>query len=349
MQLIKRLLTAAMDKPEADQDKAASLVSSLCVRGVLSENDCEAGLELLLKNLSDVTIDVPKAVDYVSRFIEHFLEDKVVPEALLQSLQLLVGAEMSSQINSKVRVILCQGDYTHARTHARTETHRQKQTHTDRQADTHTHKHTHAHTHTHAQTQVRVVVPLPVTTMKAKIQSILEEFFSSGSMEGALKDLTDLRGMRPGQEVVKRTLVLGMGKKNREKEMASLLLSGMTRLYGTEQFFEGFIRVLKNVDDLALDNPDVIPIMSNFIARAMVDDVLPPAFFDFVPSLLLASNARVRSIASAVSLLMEKQVARQRPSRASFRFPPKFVLCRVRAFSGPVHCPCHPPERACVD
>ena len=185
--------------------------------------------------------------------------------------------------------------------------------------------------------------------MKAKIQSILEEFFSSGSMEGALKDLTDLRGMRPGQEVVKRTLVLGMGKKNREKEMASLLLSGMTRLYGTEQFFEGFIRVLKNVDDLALDNPDVIPIMSNFIARAMVDDVLPPAFFDFVPSLLLASNARVRSIASAVSLLMEKQVARQRPPRASFRFPPKFVLCRVRAFSGPVHCPCHPPERACVD
>ena len=139
MQLIKRLLTAAMDKPEADQDKAASLVSSLCVRGVVSENDCEAGLELLLKNLSDVTIDVPKAVDYVSRFIEHFLEDKVVPEALLQSLQLLVGAEMSSQINSKVRVILCQGDCTHARTHARTDTH----TDTDRQTHTHTHTHTH--------------------------------------------------------------------------------------------------------------------------------------------------------------------------------------------------------------
>ena len=152
MQLIKRLLTAAMDKPEADQDKAASLVSSLCVRGVVSENDCEAGLELLLKNLSDVTIDVPKAVDYVSRFIEHFLEDKVVPEALLQSLQLLVGAEMSSQINSKVRVILCQGDCTHARTHARTDTHRHIQTHTDRQADTNPHKHTHARTHTHTRT-----------------------------------------------------------------------------------------------------------------------------------------------------------------------------------------------------
>ena len=51
--LIKRLLTAAMDKSEAEQDMAATLVSSLCVRGVVHDRDCEAGLEELLKSLRD--------------------------------------------------------------------------------------------------------------------------------------------------------------------------------------------------------------------------------------------------------------------------------------------------------
>ena len=42
---------------------------SLCVRGVVSENDCEAGLELLLKSMPDLAIDVPKAEDYVSQVL----------------------------------------------------------------------------------------------------------------------------------------------------------------------------------------------------------------------------------------------------------------------------------------
>ena len=41
--------------------------------------------------------------------------------------------------------------------------------------------------------------------------------------------------------------------------------------------------MLKDMDDLSLDNPDVVPMVCNFIARAMVDDVLPPGFFDFLP------------------------------------------------------------------
>jgi hypothetical protein len=97
-----------------------------------------------------------------------------------------------------------------------------------------------------------------------------------------------------------------MEKKNRDKERASVLLSAMTRVYGSEQFFEGFIRVLKSIDDLALDNPDVVPMLSNFIARAMVDDVLPPGFFDFVPQRLLATNQRAAQVAASVHALMVK-------------------------------------------
>ena len=64
--------------------------------------------------------------------------------------------------------------------------------------------------------------------------------------------------------------------------------------------------MLKSIDDLALDNPDVVAMLSNFIARAMVDDVLPPGFFDFVPRRLLATNPLARQVAGSVHALMDK-------------------------------------------
>ena len=85
-----------------------------------------------------------------------------------------------------------------------------------------------------------------------------------------------------------------------------MLLSAMTRVYGSEQFFEGFIRVLKSIDDLALDTPDVVPVVANFIARAMVDDVLPPSFIGLLPQRLVASSPRARQVVAAVQQLVEK-------------------------------------------
>ena len=155
-----------------------------------------------------------------------------------------------------------------------------------------------------------LVLPLPVTVVKDKVRGILEEYFVSGSLEGAIKDLRELEGQRAGQEAVKRLLVIAMEKKSRDKERASVLLSAMTRVYGSEQFFEGFIRVLKSIDDLALDNPDVEAMLSNFIARAIVDDVLPPSFVSLVPERLAASSPRVRQVLSTVQQLVEKGGAR---------------------------------------
>ena len=36
-------------------------------------------------------IDVPKAVDYAARFLSHFLDDKIVPESILDALEHLAG------------------------------------------------------------------------------------------------------------------------------------------------------------------------------------------------------------------------------------------------------------------
>jgi len=147
-------------------------------------------------------------------------------------------------------------------------------------------------------------LPLPVTTMKAKVKGIIAEYFVSGDLPEALERLGEVEG-RCGQEVVKRTLVEAMEKKNRDREMASVLLSGMTKLYGSEQFFEGFIRVLRGIDDIALDTPNAAQLLARFIARATIDDVLPPVFVSLVPA-RVASTGRGKEVLEMAKALMEQ-------------------------------------------
>jgi len=151
-----------------------------------------------------------------------------------------------------------------------------------------------------------VKMPLPSTTMKLNVRRILDDYFACGDLHSAVAHLAELEGKRPGQEAVKRTLVLALEMKNSQKERASVLLSALTRVYGTEQFFEGFIGVLKSIDDLALDTPDVVRVLALFIARAMLDDVLPPAFISFLPPRVVAASERVRMVQTQVEQLMAK-------------------------------------------
>lgn len=70
----------------------------------------------------------------------------------------------------------------------------------------------------------------------------------------------------------------------REHEMAANLLS---RLYHeviqADQMQKGFKRLLASVDDLKLDVPAAEDDLALFLARAVVDDILPPAFLQKVP------------------------------------------------------------------
>ena len=168
----------------------------------------EAGLEMLLKQLPDLVIDVPRVEDYVVPLLAHFVEDGHVQESILDSVPQLAGTTMGANIKRKVSAL--------------------------------------------------IQLPLPVTTMKLKVRSILDDYFVSGDLHSTVADMAELEGKRPGQEAVKRTLVLALELKTTQKERASVLLSAMTRVYGSEQFFEGFIRVLRQLDDLALDTPDVV-------------------------------------------------------------------------------------------
>jgi programmed cell death protein 4 len=51
-----------------------------------------------------------------------------------------------------------------------------------------------------------------------------------------------------------------------------------------DQMQKGFLNVVSAVEDLQIDVPEAPDLVANFVARAVVDDILPPAFVDRLPS-----------------------------------------------------------------
>ena len=80
-------------------------------------------------------------------------------------------------------------------------------------------------------------------------------------------------------EVVKRAISLSLDEGPRERELVSRLL---TCLHPTpledDDVSKGFDVLLDSLDDLSIDIPDAKAIVGCFLARAIVDEVLPPAF-----------------------------------------------------------------------
>lgn len=73
------------------------------------------------------------------------------------------------------------------------------------------------------------------------------------------------------------TLALEQKAANREK--ASVLISDLYgQVLNAREVAAGFDRILQQLEDLALDTPDVSEAVGNFIARCVADDCLAPAY-----------------------------------------------------------------------
>ncbi len=64
---------------------------------------------------------------------------------------------------------------------------------------------------------------------------------------------------------------------------ANLLSSLYHEIIQADQMQKGFKSLLNSVDDLKLDVPSAEDDLALFLARAVIDDILPPAFLHKVP------------------------------------------------------------------
>ncbi|OAY47886.1 MA3 DOMAIN-CONTAINING TRANSLATION REGULATORY FACTOR 1 [Manihot esculenta] len=119
----------------------------------------------------------------------------------------------------------------------------------------------------------------PLDEYKKAVVSIIEEYFSTGDVEVATSDLRELGSREYHPYFIKRLVSMAMDRHDKEKEMASVLLSALyADVISPSQIRDGFVILLESADDLAVDILDAVDILALFIARAVVDDILPPAF-----------------------------------------------------------------------
>ncbi|KAL8457131.1 hypothetical protein ACS0TY_035102 [Phlomoides rotata] len=119
----------------------------------------------------------------------------------------------------------------------------------------------------------------PLDDYKKAVVSLIEEYFSAGDVDAAASDLRELGSSEYHPYFIKRLVSIAMDRNNKEKEMASVLLSALyADVINAAQISQGFFMLVESADDLAVDILDAVDVLALFIARAVVDDILPPAF-----------------------------------------------------------------------
>ncbi|CAK7346711.1 unnamed protein product [Dovyalis caffra] len=108
---------------------------------------------------------------------------------------------------------------------------------------------------------------------------IVEEYFATDDIVSTANELRELGMSGYHYYFVKKLVSMAMDRDDKEKEMAAILLSALyAEVIDPPQVYRGFCKLVESADDLIVDIPDTVDVLALFIARAVVDDMLPPAF-----------------------------------------------------------------------
>jgi programmed cell death protein 4 len=120
---------------------------------------------------------------------------------------------------------------------------------------------------------------LTLPEFKIRVTESLREYFDSGDAGEFILNIQEMKCMEYHVELVKRAVSLSCDEGPRERELTSRLLTCIhPSLLSDEDMEAGFDQVLESMDDLEIDIPDAKGMVGSFLARAVVDEVLPPAF-----------------------------------------------------------------------
>jgi len=111
---------------------------------------------------------------------------------------------------------------------------------------------------------------------------LLQEYAASGDAAELAKNLQDSIPVSQFHQFVDQSVEYAIERQAFEREFVSQLLLALSNNHTltVEHIEGGFQLQLNKLDDLVLDNPDAVDTLAKFMARAVVDEFLPPAFVD---------------------------------------------------------------------
>uniref|UniRef100_A0A5B7ACP2 Putative programmed cell death protein 4 n=1 Tax=Davidia involucrata TaxID=16924 RepID=A0A5B7ACP2_DAVIN len=143
-----------------------------------------------------------------------------------------------------------------------------------------------------------------VRRYKEEVVTIIHEYFLSDDIPELIRNLEDLGAPKFNPIFLKKLITLAMDRKNREKEMASVLLSALHfEIFSTEDIVNGFVMLLESAEDTALDILDASNELAYFLARAVIDDVLAPLNLEEIGSRLASNCSGSETVHMARSLI----------------------------------------------
>ena len=149
-----------------------------------------------------------------------------------------------------------------------------------------------------------------VQSFKVTTLDIVGEYFESGDIDEVARRLLELEEPGFHNIAVKHAVQLAMDRRDREREMVSVLLPALyPSVVSDDQVALGFTRLLAAADDLELDIPDAAHLLTLFLGRAIVDEVLPPKFLAEVVPQLPAGSMGIGVVQAAGAMLSARHSA----------------------------------------
>lgn len=120
---------------------------------------------------------------------------------------------------------------------------------------------------------------MTLTAYKKRIQPIIREFLTSYVVDDVVDSLQEIAAPEYSYEFVKRLINSSIDRTDHEREQVSRLLSCLyPDTLSSSMIEKGFERLFEIIDEIELDAPLAKTMVASFLARAVVDEVIPPAF-----------------------------------------------------------------------
>ena len=238
-ELVALTLRKAMDGSDEHRKLAMKLIGALFEAELLSASEGLRGVDKIIMRMDDLVLDVPSAPKYLLEF----LHDMTCcdPQILSNSvLARLPETLMQTLVSLSEKYRLDETD------------------------------------------SMRIVREnleyLP--EYKKEVGLAVQEYFNSENNEEVGKILNELdhRGFR--YEVVRRAILISLDREDRERELICQLLCQLNAqgVIVYEDLITGFTRLIFQADDMKSDWPRIVEWLAKFIARGLIDEILPPAF-----------------------------------------------------------------------
>jgi programmed cell death protein 4 len=109
---------------------------------------------------------------------------------------------------------------------------------------------------------------------------IINEYLNSGDLKDAEKSINEFNAEHQHHILVKKAIFIAMEKQAYERELVSRMLSAFyNTIVSSSKLSQGFHYALDSVEDASIDiGPDAKEMLGKFLARAIIDEILPPKF-----------------------------------------------------------------------